>query len=97
MSGMRHDWCSPAGVIAPLKRQEDRAILLDASSHELVGRPLLAADVGREAAHEDLVRRLFAGDGARTNIARLFESTTQRRAVRGILRHGGRVRSRKMP
>ena len=27
MSGMRHDWWSPAGVIAPLKREEDGAVL----------------------------------------------------------------------
>ena len=72
------------------ERQKDRAVLLDAAAHELVGRALLPPDVRRKPVHEDFMRSLLARDRAGTNVGGLFESTTQGRAVRGSLRHGGR-------
>src|SRR5579859_3759280 len=44
------------------ERQKDGAIPFDASTHELVGGPLLPADVGRESLRENLMRRLVAGN-----------------------------------
>ncbi len=79
----------PGGRHRAAEREKHRAILLDAASHELVGGSLLAPDVRRKRVHRNLVRRLLAGDRAGTNIGRLFESTTQRRAVRVTLCHGG--------
>ena len=55
--------------------EKDRAILLDASTHQVVGGPLLAANVGGEGMGEDLVCRLVATDGAGTDVACLFESS----------------------
>src|SRR5205085_6601191 len=67
--------------------QEDAAVLLHGAPHQLVGCPLLPADVGAERMLQKIVRRLAARDRPRIDGAGLLEGL----AKPGASRHGGRA------
>ncbi len=73
MSGMRHDWCRPAGVIAPDIVRNVQTVVLRAAPHELERGSLLPADVRRKHVLDDVGRAFFAGDADGVNVTRALE------------------------
>ena len=68
------------------EREEDGAVVAHAALHQAERRALLAADVGREHAVDDLRRGLLAGDADGVDVALLVETLPQRALGLG---HGG--------